>query len=135
MALFNWTDDYSVGIKEIDEQHKKLFEILNELHNAMKEAKSKSVLGKVITDLISYTEFHFSSEEILLKNCKYPHFKEHKAIHDQFTKKVKGFEKEYKDGSAIVSHEIIQFLKEWLVNHIKESDKQYSMFIIKANVA
>jgi hemerythrin-like metal-binding protein len=135
MALCVWSDDYSVGIKEIDEQHKRLFDIINELHNAMKEAKAKSVLGKVIKDLIDYTEFHFSSEEILLKNCKYPDFNQHKLIHDQFTVKVKEFEQKYLNGTVLLSQEIVQFLKDWLIKHIKESDKQYSMFIIKANVA
>ena len=135
MALCVWSDDYSVGIKEIDEQHKRLFEIINELHNAMKEAKAKSVLGKVIKDLIDYTEFHFSSEEILLKNCKYPDFNQHKIIHDQFTAKVKEFERKYLSDTVLLSQEIVQYLKDWLVKHIKESDKQYSMFIIKANVA
>ena len=135
MPLVNWSDEYSVSIKEIDEQHKKLFDLLNELHSAMKEGKGKSILGKVIKELISYTEFHFSSEEILLKNCKYPHFAQHKLKHDEFTKKVKEYEQKYTDGSVILSQEIVQFLKDWLVNHIKESDKQYSMFIINANVA
>ena len=135
MSLVTWSDDYSVSIKEIDDQHKKLFDLLNELHDAMKKAKGKSVLGKVIKDLISYTEFHFSTEEILLQNCKYPDFKQHKLKHDEFTKKVKEFEQKYLDGSVLLSQEIVQFLMNWLVNHIKESDKQYSLFIINANVA
>ena len=135
MALFNWSDDYSVGIKEIDEQHKKLFEIINKLHAAMKEAKSKAILGKVIEEMISYTEFHFSTEEILLQNCRYPDFSQHKLKHEQFTKKVKEFEKKYLKGSALLSQEIVEFLRDWLVNHIKQSDKEYSLFIIKANVA
>lgn len=135
MALFTWSDEYSVGIKEIDEQHKKLFDIINELHDAMKEAKGKAVLGKVIKELISYTEFHFSTEEILLQNCKYPDFNQHKLKHDDFTRKVKEFEQKYLSGAALLSQEIVQFLRDWLVKHIKESDKQYSLFIIKANVA
>ncbi|MGA7723558.1 MAG: bacteriohemerythrin [Ignavibacteriaceae bacterium] len=135
MALFNWSDEYSVGIREIDDQHKKLFDLINQLHSAMKEAKGKSILGKVIKDLISYTEFHFSTEEILLQNCKYPEFQKHKLKHDNFTKKVKEFEQKYLNGGLLLSQEIIQFLRDWLVNHIKESDKEYSLFIIKANVA
>ena len=101
MPLVTWSDDYSVSIKEIDDQHKKLFDLLNELHDAMKKAKGKSILGKVIKDLISYTEFHFSTEEILLQNCKYPEFEEHKLKHDEFTKKVKEFEQKYLDGSVL----------------------------------
>jgi len=135
MPLVNWSDEYSVSIKEIDDQHKKLFDLLNELHEAMKAAKGKTVLGKVIQDLVSYTEFHFSSEEILMKNCKYPDFLKHKVKHDEFTAKVKEFSQKYIDGSFLLSQEIVQFLKNWLTEHIKESDKQYSMFIIKANVA
>lgn len=135
MPLVSWSDEYSVCIREIDDQHKKLFDLLNELHSAMKEAKSKSVLGKVIRELVAYTEFHFSSEEILLQNCKYPNLSLHKLKHDEFTKKVKEFEQKYLDGSILLSQEIVQYLVNWLTSHIKETDKQYSMFIINANVA
>jgi hemerythrin len=134
MALFNWSDEYSVGIKEINEQHKKLFDLINVLRDTMKGTKEKSVLRKMIKELISYIEYHFSSEEILLQNCKYPDFKQHKVMHDQFTKKVKEFEKKYLNGSVLLSQEILQFLRDWLINHINEKDKQYSLFIINANI-
>jgi len=135
MPLVSWSDEYSVCIREIDDQHKKLFDLINELHEAMKAAKGKTVLGKVIKELVSYTEFHFSTEEILLKNCNYPNFHQHKQQHDEFTKKVKEFEQKYLNGTVLLSQEIVSFLKDWLINHIKETDKQYSLFIINANVA
>jgi hemerythrin-like metal-binding protein len=135
MPLVSWSDEYSVCIREIDDQHKKLFDLINELHEAMKAAKGKAVLGKVIKELVSYTEFHFSSEEILLKNCNYPNLHQHKLQHDEFTKKVKEFEQKHLNGTVLLSQEIVSFLKDWLINHIKETDKQYSLFIINANVA
>lgn len=135
MPLVRWSDEYSVSIREIDDQHKKLFDLINDLHDAMKAGKGKDVLEKVLLELTSYTEFHFSSEEILMQNCKYPDYKQHKVKHDEFTKKVKEFEQKYLNGSFLLSREIVQYLIDWLTGHIKESDKQYSMFIINANVA
>ncbi|MDR3625341.1 MAG: bacteriohemerythrin [Ignavibacteriaceae bacterium] len=135
MPLVRWSDDYSVSIKEIDDQHKKLFDLINDLHDAMKAGKGKDILEKVLKELTAYTEFHFSSEEILMQNCKYPDYKQHKVKHDEFTQKVKEFEQKYLDGSFLLSQEIVQYLIDWLTKHIKESDKQYSMFVIKANFA
>ena len=63
MALIEWNDEYSVKVKEIDQQHMKLVNLINELHLAMKEARGREVVGKILTDLISYTKFHFSTEE------------------------------------------------------------------------
>jgi hemerythrin len=135
MSLVRWSDEYSVCIKEIDEQHKQLFDLINKLHDAMKETKANNILGKVIKDLVSYTKYHFSSEEILLKNCNYPNFEQHKLLHDEFFKRIKEIEEKYFNDSVSLSQEVLQYLIDWLVYHIKNTDKQYSMFIINANVA
>ncbi len=131
MALFTWSDEYSVNVSGFDTQHKKLVDLINELHSAMKEGKSKEVLGKIIGELISYTKFHFSAEETLMVQAKYPGLAKHKEEHEAFTKKVLEFEEKFQRGSVVLSQEIILFLKDWLINHIQGTDKKYSPFLAK----
>lgn len=129
MALFNWSEEYSVNVNGLDNQHKKLVDLINELHSAMKEGKSKEVLGKIIEELISYTKFHFSAEETLMLQNKFPGLSKHKEEHEAFTKKVIEFEEKFLRGSVVLSQEIIIFLKDWLLNHIQVTDKNYSPYL------
>ncbi len=134
MPLFNWSEDYSVKNNGIDNQHKKLVDLINDLHNAMKEGKGKEILGKIIGELISYTKFHFKAEENLMLQNNYPEYKNHKAEHEAFTNKVIEFEEKFKRGSVVLSQEIILFLKDWLINHIKGTDKNYSPYLINKSI-
>lgn len=135
MVLFNWSEDYSVKVNGLDNQHKKLVGLINELHSAMKEGKSREVLGRIINELISYTKFHFTAEENLMLQNKYPGYAKHKEEHEAFTKKVIEFEEKFKSGSIVLSQEVILFLKDWLINHIQRTDKNYSPYLLNKEVA
>ena len=129
MRLINWEEKYSVKIKDIDDQHSKLIDLINQLHEAMKEAKGKEVVGGIISELVSYTKHHFSAEEKLMKENSYPEYAKHKTEHDNLTNKVVEFQNSYKSGKAPLSMDLMQFLKDWLVNHIMKVDKEYSGFL------
>lgn len=129
MALIQWNDEYSVRVKEIDQQHMKLVELINELHRAMKEARGKEVVGKILTDLISYTKFHFTAEERLMKLNNYPDYLNHKLEHENLTQKVLAYRDQYAEGKLSLPIEVIQFLKDWLLKHILGSDKKYSPYL------
>jgi hemerythrin len=88
MALFVWSDKYSVNIKKMDEQHKKLVDMLNELHDSMKIGKGNDVLGKIFTGLVQYVVVHFDAEERLLSAHAYPGYTDQKTAHDKLTQKV-----------------------------------------------
>lgn len=128
MAIFIWSPQYSVKVKQIDEEHKKLIEILNELHNAMLSAQGKTVIEQVINKMANYTKVHFSSEEGLMEKYGYPDLPSHKKEHELFIEKVNQFSEKYKSGEALLSIEIMEFLKNWLMGHINGVDKQYSSF-------
>ncbi|HOJ64747.1 MAG TPA: bacteriohemerythrin [Spirochaetota bacterium] len=128
MSLFIWEEKYSVNIKEIDEQHKKLVGILNELHTSMLGGKANNVLKKVLNELIDYTTYHFKTEEQLMTIHNYPKYDEHKASHKNLTDKVLSFYSELESGKKLLSVELLFFLKDWLVNHILGEDKMYSKF-------
>ncbi len=129
MALITWGSEFSVGINSIDEQHKKLVGYVNELNDAMAQGKGKDVLEKILGSLVDYTKTHFAHEERLFKAHAYPEGSTHKAKHDELTKKVIQFQKDLHDGKTVMSVEIMAFLKDWLLNHIKGTDMKYSPYL------
>ncbi|MGK9367336.1 bacteriohemerythrin [Melioribacter sp. Ez-97] len=129
MSLINWNDTYSVRVKVLDSQHKKLVDTINLLYDAMKQGKSNEVLAKIIYDLIGYTKTHFKSEEDLFEKYNYPNKLSHKKEHDDFVNSVGKFYEDFQNNRAGLSLEIMNFLTNWLTKHIKGSDKAYSKFI------
>ncbi len=128
MALINWNDSLSVNVKEIDLQHKKLVDMINELNEAMRIGKGKEALGKIINGLISYTATHFKNEEQYFEKLRYPDAANHKKEHIAFVKKVTDFKDGFEKNNLAVTMEVMSFLSDWLKNHIKGTDKKYSKF-------
>ncbi len=124
MALIAWSNMLSTGISEQDAQHKKLIDLINQLNDAMQAGKGAEVLGKVLSELVNYTVFHFSYEEKLMGQYKYENTPAHKAEHVKFVETVGAFKKKFDSGSAMISVEIMNFLRDWLTNHIMKSDKK-----------
>lgn len=134
MALITWSDKYSVQVPSIDNQHKKLADLINQLHSALAEGKAKMVLTNILNELVSYTKTHFAYEESLLHKEKYPGYITHKLQHDELTKKVISYQKDFQAGKTSISLEVMNFLKDWLINHITGTDKKYSQHLISKNV-
>ena len=128
MALIQWNDSLSVNVAEIDRQHQKLVVMLNEMNDALKQGKGKEVLGKILNDLTSYTATHFKTEEKYFALYRYPETAGHKKEHLAFVKKVSDFKDGFEKGKFSVTIELMQFLCDWLKNHIKGTDKKYSVF-------
>ena len=126
MELMKWDESFSVNVKEIDEQHQKLVAMINALHAAMKEGKGNDVLGGILGRMAEYTVFHFETEEKYFDEFHYEKTDEHKAQHKAFVDKVIGFKKELSEGSLSLSIDVMNFLVDWLKNHIKGADKAYS---------
>ncbi|OGR35092.1 MAG: hypothetical protein A2051_13585 [Desulfovibrionales bacterium GWA2_65_9] len=127
--LMQWSDDLSVGVRLIDEQHKVLVGLVNELHAAMRAHKSDTVLVGVVQRLKEYTVKHFGQEEEYFDRYGYPDTAAHKAAHAKLVQQVLDFEAGLKSGKAKVTMEIMRFLKDWLVGHIQGTDKKYSAFL------
>ncbi|MBI9052823.1 MAG: hemerythrin family protein [Bacteroidales bacterium] len=131
MELIKWTDQYSVGITEIDNQHKGLVIIINELFSYMSNGKAKEHLNNIFDHLTDYTEKHFLVEETMLIKYAYPDYDQHKFEHSKFIEKLKSLKLEFESGKITISLEILNFLKDWLLNHILNTDKKYSAHIEK----
>ena len=128
MAFFTWNDKYSVGVTELDLQHKQLIKILNELFDGMSAGKTNEILGKILAQLIAYTKTHFATEEKYMQVYGYPAIAEHKKEHESFANKVVAFQKDFSAGKLSLSLEVSTFLKNWLVQHISVNDKKYGPF-------
>ena len=135
MTLITWTDDLSVKVSQIDNQYKKLVDLINSLHNAMKERKTNEVLSVTINELVKYALEHFKTEERYFDKYSYPMTEQHKKEHDNFVGKVDAFKGDFDSGKMMLSLEIMNFLKDWLVSHIKKTDMAYSDFFIEKGLS
>jgi len=128
MSLIEWGNKLNVDIEEIDNQHKKLVGLVNDLHLAMKERKAKETLGKIIEGLKDYAIVHFATEEKYFDQFNYVNSTSHKREHQGFIDKVNEFNAGFDKGKIMLSMEIMDFLKEWLLNHIQKKDMAYASF-------
>jgi hemerythrin-like metal-binding protein len=125
---------FSVGIEEIDRQHKKLVSLIAELHEAMKEGRGAAALNRILGDLVTYTRVHFDSEERLMEKHGYPALDAHKREHAALSRKVSDYVEQVRSGAVSLTPEVLGFLKDWLVNHILHTDKNYGPFLAARGV-
>jgi hemerythrin len=123
--MFEWNNSYAIGIASIDAQHRTLFDLSAKLHQAMSAGQGKAAVGPILERLLQYTQAHFAHEERLMRIHDYPDFVAHKAQHDALTKQVADFSAKFKSGQGAITVQLLQFLKNWLVNHIKGTDMKY----------
>lgn len=128
--LMTWNENMSVGVRVLDEDHKRLVAIINELHDALKTGHGKDALGKVLDELVSYTKSHFAREEQFFTKTGYAGSAAHKKEHEDLTKQVLEVQRKFKNGeTGGLSLEVMVFLKDWLTNHIQGSDKKYGPYL------
>lgn len=129
MPIMTWNEALSVHIESLDDQHRQLVGLINELHDAMKQGQGRQIVGSIIDRLAAYTQQHFTAEELLFEQHDYPAKAGHKREHNTFIENVADFRNKFNKGHLMLSMEVMTFLKEWLVNHIQVSDKKYSPFL------
>ncbi len=121
-----WKDEYSVGIEAMDNDHKKLLDLINQLQTAVHYYTSKEFEQKALDELIDYTKTHFAREEQLMADNDYPDLEAHKLQHQQFIDKVDHLLNEYQKDSDDTIVDALNFLKNWLVKHINGTDRGYA---------
>ncbi len=127
--LMRWDSSLQLGIGQIDEQHKQLVTMINDLHRAMKQRQTMATMSGILERLVSYTVYHFGNEEKLFQKHGYPEYDQHKKIHETLVGKVVEFKTKIDRGDSTISMELMDFLKDWLVTHIKGTDKKYVPFL------
>ena len=129
--LMPWSAKLETGIDDIDAQHRELVRLVNLLHRGMRLQKGTDEVGAVLNDLAEYTVNHFKFEEDLFETHEYPETNAHKKIHEDLVGQVTAFQSEFKTGKATVSMDLMDFLKDWLNNHILKTDMAYAPYIIQ----
>ena len=131
MAAIQWTQDMSVGIQSIDDDHKILVGMVNRLDDAIKASRGKHILGSVLDALLDYTSYHFGREEALMQACGYPDLDAHGHAHRALRTQVAHIRDRYRvNPDTIYDREVLAFLKNWLTSHIMGRDKLYAPFMI-----
>ncbi|HBF88113.1 MAG TPA: hemerythrin [Bacteroidales bacterium] len=134
MAYINWSDSLSVKIGSIDNQHKKLIDLLNNFYENVNQGSSNEKLTGLIQGLKNYTNEHFTSEERVMKVNGYPEFDAHKKQHDEFIAKVSEIQTKFLSGKMVLSIEVTNFIKTWISGHIQGTDKRYTNFLLEKGV-
>ena len=129
MPLIQWNDTLKLNISAIDGQHERLVQLINDLHEAMKQRKAAEALGRIIQELVRYAQEHFITEEKLFIKHGYPQQEAHVNQHNQFIDQVVEFKNAFEAGRTTISLEIMNFLNTWLMDHIRKSDKAYAPFL------
>lgn len=132
MDTFTWTNDLMVGNAAIDDDHRRLVKMVNDLYAAMQRGQGNEVVGKVIHNLALYTQQHFGREEAEMQRIGYKFYAQHKQEHDKLLGEVAQLQKSFASGKVMVTVAVARFLSDWLVNHIKLSDKQLAAAITAA---
>lgn len=125
-----WGEEFSVHVEEIDEQHKKLFDILKRLHEALATQKDKKEFALLLGEFVFYTDYHFITEEKYLKEIGYPDIEAHIAQHQKVIEKVKEFRETYNKGNYIVTLDLSDFINEWIKHHILVDDQKYARYAL-----
>lgn len=127
--LVSWTPEMSTGVELFDKHHEVLFEIINKLSNAMSLGKGKNELVTILEELVSYTDMHFSAEEAAFEKYQYPHKDEHQEIHTVMLNKAKQLYSDAQLGRSVLTTEVLDFLQDWIVDHIMGADKKYESYL------
>jgi hemerythrin-like metal-binding protein len=128
MAFMTWTEDISVN-EEIDAQHRRLFDIVNELHTSVTAGAERSAIAKVFNELVDYTIEHFQTEERYFLSLAYPDSKAHTKEHNDLTEEVARLEGQFAAGDLVISFELLDFLYDWLMKHTSDSDMKFKSFL------
>lgn len=134
MSLISWSSQLSVGIDSIDEQHKKLVNMINALNDAISEGRSKDIMQKIFDGLAVYTTKHFAYEEDLFAQHGYAQSAAHQAEHNALLAQVGELKTKMDEGDFMIGIEVMAFLKDWLTNHILKTDMAYKDFLVAKGV-
>jgi len=131
MTYLTWSDKYSVNVPEIDEQHKKLFSLVNRMYDAMHAGKGRDMIGTVIAEFVDYTDYHFKTEEALLHRHAYPDFDDHKEMHDRLVREAHRIKETFESGNRPTAIEVMLVLANWLNMHILDQDRKYKPYVTR----
>jgi len=126
MSLIKWTDELTLGIESVDQQHHQLVDIINKFDEAAHKGKDSRIMNEILNDLVGYTQEHFADEEKIMTEADYKGLKKHQAQHRQLLQKVERFQFEFNSEGKRLTGPMQEFLKYWLTSHILKEDKTFA---------
>jgi hemerythrin len=133
-ATILWNEKMSVGVRQFDEHHKKIIELIHDLSAGPENGKPRDEMYTIISELTSYVHYHFTAEERMMTVYHYPDAMNHIQEHRFFAGRIENFSNEYATGKENIDHDILEFLREWFVKHIMNSDRIFGIFLNKEGV-
>ena len=127
MSIIEWDEKYSVNISELDNQHKEIISILNDIHNYRFQKKPKKT-EEIINLLINYIKLHFSTEEQYLMEHKYPDIQTHKSEHAKFIVKIYEYQEDFLTNESFSTGNLFDFVWDWFTDHVLITDKKYQLY-------
>lgn len=135
MEIVSWSDSLSLGIAKVDEQHKKLIQMMEELDEAIRNNEGADAVEDVLTNLFNYAQTHFAVEEELFRKHKYPEMTLHELEHQRFIAKAFAFKERLASNKPGLALELLTFLSSWVLNHIELTDKRYAKHLRDCGVS
>ena len=130
--LLEWSDDYLLGIAEIDAQHQEFFSATHRLYDAILMAEGETVVEDAMAFLRTYSAKHFRAEESLMEKHGYTGIEDHKELHARFLRDFDAFMEEYKEHmtpNQKTADEVLAISQDWLIDHIADADSGYAKHI------
>ena len=136
MAFIVWNDRLSVNVATVDREHQELISILNDLYDSIAQGAGHAVVSQTLARLTAYTEHHFQHEEALFARTSYPDAALHHAQHDGMVSLLVDWQRRYDAGDVSgLSLEVVNYLKDWLFDHILGTDRQYTEYLHAAGIS
>ena len=123
-----WSDSLSVGVPQMDEQHRKLVEILNRFYEAVEKGERDEAIEMLLKGAEEYTVFHFQSEENFMEEIGFPELEAHRKAHQNLVNEVRMAKEKHARGDRKAVRGLAAFLLSWLYTHIAKTDRKYGEF-------
>ena len=133
--LVVWSERFETGIRKVDEQHRELAGIINQLSDAMYSGKGRNMMGRTLATLEKYAAYHFSTEENLMASHGYPDLAEHRKGHESFSGIVLEYRQKFEGDGIVVPAEILCFMGQWIISHIMDEDMEFGRLLKRPEVA
>ena len=128
VKIIEWTNTLSVGVKTIDDEHKFLLSILNDLVRSIEASNPKPIILRAIEELVGFTNYHFEHEEELMTTFRYPSYESHKKQHTDFVAQLLEFEKDVAGGARTLPG-LAKFVRDFIMGHFMRTDQELGAFL------
>ena len=134
MGKKTWSDSYCVGIRKIDAQHRRLFELIDALEESLDAPSRFGKQTSALDEMVDYIQTHFFAEERMMNRHQYPAYHEHRVLHLDFVRRTLEFQRRFGDDPASLTKDVLTFLREWWVGHILGVDMEYKVYFAEQGV-